>query len=152
MDREAIRILPAVDVILFGLGRYGGNVARHLRERGLNVLGVDFNSATVAQWQRQGLQVLYGDAEDPEYPATLPLGQAHWVVSTIPQRDVNLALLDALHHYGFSGKKAVTAHSGLDVEILRESGADLILFPFADAAKEAAEMLGVEKEFNEVKR
>jgi len=152
MDGEAIRVFPALDVILFGLGRYGSNVARHLRERGLNVLGVDFNSATVAEWQKQGLQVLYGDAEDPEYPGTLPLGQAHWVVSTIPQRDVNLALLDALHHYGFSGKKAVTAHSSRDVEILRESGADLILSPFADAAKEAAEILGAGKEFTELKR
>ena len=63
---------------------------------------------------------------------------------TIPQRDVNLALLDGLHHYGFSGQKAVIAHSNRDVDILRESGADLILSPFADAAKEAAEMLGAE--------
>jgi len=152
MDGEAIRRFPALDVILFGLGRYGSNVARHLRERGLNVLGVDFNSATVAEWQKQGFQGFYGDAEDPEYPGTLPLSQAHWVVSTIPQRDVNLALLDALHHYGFSGKKAVTAHSSRDVEILRESGADLILSPFADAAKEAAEILGAGKEFTELKR
>jgi Kef-type K+ transport system membrane component KefB len=151
MDGETIQILPAVDVILFGLGRYGSNVARHLGERGLNVLGVDFNSATVAQWQKQGLQALYGDAEDPEYPGTLPIGQAHWVVSTIPQRDVNLALLDALHHYGFSGQKVVTAYSGLDAEILKESGADLILFPFADAAKEAAEMLTVDRHSSERK-
>jgi Trk K+ transport system NAD-binding subunit len=112
---------------------------------------VDFNSATVAQWQKQGLQALYGDAEDPEYPGTLPLSQAHWVVSAIPQRDVNLALLDALQHYGFSGQKAVTAHSGLEVDILRESGADLILFPFADAAKEAAEMLTVDRNSSERK-
>lgn len=148
---ETMRTFPTVDVILFGLGRYGSHIGRHLSERGLNVLGVDFNSATVAEWQRQGLQGLYGDAEDPEYPGTLPLSQAHWVVSTIPQRDVNLTLLDSLHHYGYSGRKAVTVHSSLDAEILRESGADLILSPFADAAKEAAEMLEVEEGFDELK-
>ena len=141
MDGEAVQSVPVIGVILFGLGRYGSNVARHLRERGLNVLGVDFNSATVAQWQRQGFQALYGDAEDPEYPGTLPLNQAQWVVSTIPELDVNLALLDALHHYGYTGKKTVTAHSSSDAEILRESGADLILSPFADAAKEAADLM-----------
>jgi len=144
MNGEAGRPIPAVDVILLGLGRYGNHIARHLRERGLNILGVDFNPATVADWQKQGLQSVYGDAEDPEYPKTLPLNQARWVVSTIPQIDINLALLDTLHHYGYSGQKAVTAHSNRDAEILRESGADLILSPFADAAKEAADsVIGV---------
>jgi Kef-type K+ transport system membrane component KefB len=142
MEEMTPSAVPPVDVILFGLGRYGSNVARNLRKRGLNVLGVDINSTTVVEWQKEGLRALYGDAEDPEYPGSLPLSQAHWVVSTIPQRDVNLALLDSLHHYGYSGRKALTAHSNLDAEILRESGADLILSPFADAAKEAAEMLG----------
>jgi Kef-type K+ transport system membrane component KefB len=145
MNVEAGRAVPAVDVILFGLGRYGNHIARHLRERGLKILGVDFNPATVADWQKQGLQSLYGDAEDPEYPGTLPLNQAQWVVSTIPQLDVNLALLDALRHYGYSGQKAVTVHSSSDAEILRESGADLILSPFADAAKGAADVMIGEK-------
>jgi hypothetical protein len=152
INEEARRVAPAADVILFGLGRYGHHVARHLRERGLNVLGVDFNSATVSDWQRQGLYGLYGDAEDPDYPGTLPLNQAQWVVSTIAQLDINLALLDALHHYGYSGRKAVTAHSSSDAEILKESGTDLILSPFADAAKEAANlMIGVESSENQRK-
>jgi Kef-type K+ transport system membrane component KefB/uncharacterized UPF0146 family protein len=141
IKEEGRRNTPATDVILFGLGRYGNNIARHLRERGLDVLGVDFNPGMVAGWQKQGFNSVYGDAEDPEYPGTLPLNQAQWVVSTIPQIDVNLALLDALHHYGYSGQKVVTTHSKSDAEILKESGADLILSPFADAAKEAADLL-----------
>lgn len=133
---------PSVDVILFGLGRFGGSLAQNLRQRGLNVLGVDFNSRTVAQRNQEGFQALYGDAEDPEFPATLPLNEAKWIVSTIPLRDVNLTLLDALHHYGYAGQRAMTTHSSRDAEMLRESGADLIFSPFADAAKEAAQMLG----------
>jgi Kef-type K+ transport system membrane component KefB len=141
ISAEGAQTERVLDVILFGLGRYGSNLAHNLRERGMRVLGVDFNAATVAAWQKQGFEALYGDAEDPEYPGTLPLGQARWVVSTVPQRDVNLALLDALHHYGFSGQKAVTAHNPVDAEIFRESGADHILLPFAAAAKDAAEVL-----------
>jgi hypothetical protein len=34
-----------------------------------------------------------------------------------------------------------TAHSRRDAEILQESGADLILTPFAHAAREAAQIL-----------
>jgi Kef-type K+ transport system membrane component KefB/uncharacterized UPF0146 family protein len=145
INEETKRAVPAVDVILFGLGRYGNNIARHLRERGMDVLGVDFNPGMVADWQKQGFNSVYGDAEEPEYPGTLPLNQAQWVVSTIPQIDVNLALLDALHHYGYSGQKAMTVHSSSDAEILRESGADVILSPFADAAKGAADVMIREK-------
>ena len=132
---------PSVDVILFGLGRYGNQMARDLMQRKLNVLGVDFDRQVVATWQKEGLAARYGDAEDPEFPATLPLNQAQWVVSTIPQLDVNLSLLDALRNSGFSARMAFTAHSRRDAEILQESGADLILTPFAHAAREAAEIL-----------
>jgi Kef-type K+ transport system membrane component KefB len=140
-DEESTGQGAPVDLILFGLGRYGGQMARDLIQRKLKVLGVDIDRQVVAAWQRQGLPVRYGDAEDPEFPATLPLHEAQWVVSTIPQLDVNLALLDALQHNGFAGRKAFTAHSQRDAEILQESGADLILTPFSHAAREAAEIL-----------
>ncbi len=145
-QEEGTTAVPSVDVILFGLGRYGTNLARNLIQRGVKTLGVDINSKTVTEWNGHGMQALYGDAEDPEFPGTLPLQEAKWIVSTIPQREVNLTLLDSLHHYGYAGQKAVTAHHPRDAEMLRESGADLILFPFVDAAKEAAEMLGAGRE------
>ena len=132
---------PSVDVILFGLGRYGNQMARDLMQRKLSVLGVDFDRQVVAAWQKEGLPARYGDAEDPEFPATLPLNQAQWVVSTIPDLDLNLSLLDALRNNGFSARMAFTAHSRRDAELLQESGADLILTPFAHAAREAAEIL-----------
>jgi Kef-type K+ transport system membrane component KefB len=130
-----------VDVILFGLGRYGNNIASNLRLRGMSILGVDFDSKAVTAWHQQGFQARYGDAEDPEFPGTLPLNAAEWIVSTIPQMDINLTLLDALRHFGYPGKKVMTAHVEREAEILKESGADLIFSPFADAAKEATEIL-----------
>ncbi len=139
--REDLGVDSSADIILFGLGRFGGNLLHHLQQQNLMVLGVDIDSRVVSEWNRKGFKAVYGNAEDPEFLFTLPLHQARWVVSTIPQLDVNLALLDTLHHYGFDGQKAVTVHHSRDAEILKESGADLILFPFADAAREAAEFL-----------
>jgi Kef-type K+ transport system membrane component KefB len=131
----------AADVILFGLGRYGGNLARRLRNRGISVLGVDFDPQAVREWRRQGLPAQYGDAEDPEFAATLPLAHARWVVSTAPQRDVGLALLHGLRAHGFRGRAALTAHSDADAEQLRQKGADIVFLPFADAAEQAAETI-----------
>jgi len=128
----------AADVILFGLGRFGGNLARHLRERGMTVLGVDFDPQAVRAWHRYGFAAQYGDAEDPELAATLPLSKARWVISTAPQRDVNVALLHGLQSHGFRGRVALTAHSENDAEILRRKGASMVFLPFADAAEQAA--------------
>jgi hypothetical protein len=130
-----------VDVILFGMGRYGSNLARNLKQRGLNVLGVDFDSETVRLRNSEGLRVCYGDAEDPEFPSALPLSHAQWLISTLPQIDINLALLDSIEHYGYSSRKAFTSHTDYDSKKLNRAGVDLILSPFIDGARDAAERI-----------
>lgn len=130
-----------VDVIVFGLGRYGGSVVQDLRQYGLTVLGVDFDPEIVTFWQREGLWTLYGDADDPELTAVLPLKEARWVVSTIPVCDVGLTLLHTLQHHHFGGRVALTSHNRRDEAILLEAGADMVLLPFRDAARQAARVL-----------
>jgi Trk K+ transport system NAD-binding subunit len=71
----------------------------------------------------------------------LPLSQSQWLVSTIPQLDINLALLDAVAHHGYQGRKAFASHTDYDTERLRKAGVDLILSPFVDAAKEASDRI-----------
>jgi Kef-type K+ transport system membrane component KefB len=129
------------DVIIFGMGRFGSNLARNLTERSMNVRGIDFDSETVALRNKQGLRVCYGDAEDPEFPSVLPLSWSQWIVSTIPQLDINLSLLDALKHHGYHGRKAFVSYTDYDSEMLEKAGADLILSPFVDSARDAAERI-----------
>jgi len=129
------------DVILFGLGRYGGEIARRLRDRGWDLLCVDFDPYVVASGRRQGLRVRYGDAHDPELLAHLPLQRAKWIISTAPEREVNLALLSALRLHGYKGDVALRAHTAADTEVLEGAGADLVLAPLRDGAKEAVDLL-----------
>lgn len=134
----------SVDVILFGLGRYGRNIGRHLRERSLSVLGVDFDPQVVAALRAEGWWAEYGDAEDPEFPCALPLGRCRWIVSTMPHLHTNRSLLLALREHGYRGCIALTAHSSADGRVLEDAGADLVLLPFIDAASEAADRLTAE--------
>ena len=129
------------DVIVYGLGRYGGWLVNSLSSIGLVVHGVDFDPENVRRWRRRGFSVHYGDAEDPEYPSHLPLHAVKWVVSSIPGLEVNLTLLHALQHYGYKGKLAVTVHQDHEEEALQNSEVDLILRPFVDAAEQAADEL-----------
>lgn len=129
------------DAIVFGLGRYGRNLAQEMQRRGHSVLGVDFDPERVRFWQQRGLATLYGDLEDAELFHALPLTKARWVVSTIPERDKSLVLLHALKHSGFTGCIALTAETMQHREFLLTAGADVVLLPFRDAAAEAADVL-----------
>jgi Trk K+ transport system NAD-binding subunit len=136
------------DVVIFGLGRFGGAIAERLRARGLTVLGVDFDPDAVRAWRRSGDAATYGDATDPELVAALPLDRTRWAISSIPGHaggvthdDHRLGLIAALHSHRFGGNVAVTAHAPAEVDILLERGADLVLLPFQDAADRAAEVI-----------
>ena len=141
-ETAALRTRPtAPEVILFGLGRYGAHIARGLTDRGNAVLGVDFDPQVVRTRRGEGLSARYGDAHDPELLPHLPLHGASWVVSTVAERDVNLALLSALRSHGFAGRVAVRAHDTHDAEALERAGANLVLRPFRDGAKEAVDLI-----------
>jgi Kef-type K+ transport system membrane component KefB len=140
MQEEGSEVEQA-EFIIFGLGRYGHNLSRQLRQRGARVLGVDFDPQVIAAWQKQHHAAQYGDADDPELPGSLPLQQARWVVCTVPRRHTNSTLLQSLRQYGYEGNIALTAHHVSDAEALRSEGAQLVLMPFVDAAKEAADCL-----------
>jgi len=127
--------------ILFGLGRFGSGIASELQQRGHRVIGVDFDPVLARQQGGNSYIVRYGDAEDPEFLTSLPLGQVNWVLSSIREMPVNLALLHGLHEYSYKGKVAVTVHSTSNAEELKQAGADQVLIPYADAATEAVDIL-----------
>lgn len=139
---------PAADVILFGLGRYGSAIARALEERGLRILGVDFDPMAVRHARKDGLAVRFGDASDPEFLAQLPLRNVPWIVSALQEHPTGITHIDprrsiirGLRDLGFDGRIAVAAHSEARADHLRELGADLILLPFRDAATHAAHLI-----------
>lgn len=59
----------------------------------------------------------------------------------MPDRSVNLVLLDAMKRQGYNGKTAVTARTPEDGDALEKAGADVVFRPYADAADRAAEVL-----------
>lgn len=134
----------AVDVILFGLGRFGSKVASRLTEAGYLVLAVDMDPEVVCAWSALDYQVRYGDVSEPEFWSGLPLAQARWVVLTVPygtiqltQTDARSGFMSALRTQRFAGQVAVTARDEVEEQHVREAGVDLVFHPFEDAADAA---------------
>ena len=139
------RIRPEADpaqVIVFGAGRFGGRLIEQLRAQGIHTLAVDFDPEVVRRLRRKGWPVRFGDAEDTEFPATLPLATAAWAVSTLPESSVNAALPDVLRAHGFTGKMALALRGDTDATAFAKRGVDHVFRPYDDAADFAAREIG----------
>jgi Kef-type K+ transport system membrane component KefB len=121
------------DVIIFGLGRYGGRLAQGLQAGGTRPLGVDFDPELCRHLRAQGLPVLYGDGAESHFLETLPLRHVGWVVSTLPDLNSNRGLITALKAHGYSGKLAVVAREEADAVLLERMHVDAVLFPLNNA-------------------
>ncbi|MDP3743334.1 MAG: cation:proton antiporter [Methylotenera sp.] len=129
------------EVIIVGLGRYGGQLAQRLHKEGVRILGVDFDPERVRELRRHGLRIVFGDVENTELADMLPLGKVRWVVSTLPDVGINLALIANLSQHGYSGLIAAVAHVQEDAYTLTQAGASTVFLPYADATEFAAETL-----------
>lgn len=133
-----------VDVVLFGLGRYGSAIVRQLQEAGIQVFVVDFNPDVVQRARASGINAVYGDAADPEVIDALPIEGVKWVISALPQHDTGLThqdprhiLLDGLNRRGFAGRIALSSHREEQELELMKRGAHVVMHPFHDAADRA---------------
>lgn len=131
----------SVDILVVGLGRFGATMAADLRQRGCRLLALDFDPANVQRHARDGYSVHYGDAEDPELLASLPLTRIKWVVSTLRDPVVNRMLLHSLRQLGYQGKIALFTANAHDQQRFVQEGADLVLSPYSDASREAVDRL-----------
>ncbi len=129
------------DVIVFGLGRYGGRFAQGLEAAGLAVMGVDFDPESARAWRSKGLAVRYGDATEAELLESLPLASCAWVVSTLPDVASNRGLLQALRTHHYTGELAIVARADEDGLQLKRLGVPTVIYPTRNAVDFAVDTL-----------
>ncbi|MFZ5484766.1 MAG: cation:proton antiporter [Pseudomonadota bacterium] len=134
----------APDVVVFGLGRFGQRLSKHLKEAGLNVMGIEFDPEVVRHLRHLGMNVRFGDGEDADFVAELPLEGVPWVVSTLPDLESSQALLHALRERHYGGDLAFVARDDLQGAALKRLGAPTVLYPFRDAVDFTAQHLAAQ--------
>lgn len=130
-----------IEILLVGLGRFGASVASNLAKRNCQFVAVDFDPETVRRHSRDGYNVRYGDVENPEFVASLPLDKINWVVSTVRDSQINRMLLHGLRQHGYQGKTAFSVTNRQDQILFANEGVNMVLEPYSDAAKEAVDKL-----------
>jgi Kef-type K+ transport system membrane component KefB len=137
-EKEYDEAPATADVIVFGMGRYGMRLGERLCASGLKVIGVDFDPEVLVKAAPGTIQVRFGDAEDDEFVASLPLDKARWVVSGLRDATLDHQLVSNLRRHGYEGPISATAMTEEDVPQIEQAGATEVLLPFHDAADHAA--------------
>ncbi len=129
------------DVIVFGMGRYGSRLAIGFGKLNITVLGVEFDPEKARNLRKQDLKVRFGDGTDSAFYDSLPLNEAGWVISTLPDLQSNKDLVRELKEHGYSGKLAIVARDSDDYEELKTLDVTTVLYPLTDAVDYAVEHL-----------
>lgn len=132
---------PADNVVVIGLGRFGGQVAESLVRLGHEVLGVDEDARLVQQWADRLTHVVQADATDEE--ALRQLGVADFaraVVGIGANLEASVLTVLALHEVGVREiwAKAISAKHG---RILRSVGAAYVVHPEAEMGDRVAHLI-----------
>lgn len=98
------------EAVILGMGRVGAAAYRRLEQtHGLSVLGVETSADRYATLAAEGLNVVQGDATDPELWADLPFCDVRMVLLAMPFHGNNLDALAQLRSAGYPGTIAMVA-------------------------------------------
>lgn len=81
-------------MVIIGLGRFGRRLAEIIESQpGIRCLGVDFDPGVVHEWKEKGLDILYGDMEDPDLLEQIPYRNSRMIVSTVANNELSQKLI-----------------------------------------------------------
>jgi Kef-type K+ transport system membrane component KefB/Trk K+ transport system NAD-binding subunit len=115
--------------ILFGYNRIGFSLLKTLTHLKRKYIVVDFNPETIKKLEAKKIESVYGDAQDTEFLQDLRIDKAKLVISTIPEFEINLLILNKIRKTNDKSIVILTAHRIDDALKLYEEGADYIIMP-----------------------
>ncbi len=117
------------DFILFGYNRIGFSILKSLSKLKRNYLVVDFNPETVKKLASKKINCVYGDAEDTEFLQDLRIEKAKLVISTIPDPEINLLILNKIRQSNEKSIVILTAHQISHALKFYNQGTDYVILP-----------------------
>jgi Kef-type K+ transport system membrane component KefB len=135
------KIKKEYDAILFGYNRIGFSILRSLKKLRKNYLVVDFNPDVISDLTKLRIPCLYGDVDDEALLQELPLDKLQMVISTIPEYETNVLLIDTIKQANPKAIIIVRAHTIKDALDLYKKGANYVLTPHFLGGEYLANML-----------
>ena len=132
-ERKEVKKEPKIKtnykVVLFGYNRIGFGILTALKKLRMKYLVVDFNPDIVQNLKKLKIPCVYGDAYDIDFLEELSLDKVKMVVSTIPDFETNVLLVETVKKVNTKAIIIARAHQIRDAFELYKKGADYVLTP-----------------------
>ncbi len=145
------KVKKKYSAILFGYNRIGFSILRSLKKIKQNYLVVDFDPDTIANLSKLRIPCIYGDAFDSEFLSELDLDKIKLAVSTIPDFETNVLLIESIRLVNPKAVIIVRAHQIKEALDLYKEGATYVLTPHFLGGEYIAKMIKTLKTRKEYK-
>jgi len=154
--RNLIEDAKKFDIVLFGYHRIGYKVLQELKRLGKSFVVIDYNPKVILALSKEGINCIYGDAEDKGFLMEIGLEKAKLVISTIPEEPVNKSILEYLNRTNAKSVFIATVEYGRNALDLYASGADYVIVPHHLGGEYAAHMIAKfktnKKEYGKIRK
>ena len=127
--REHKEKIAKYDLILFGYNRIGYDILQSFKKLDKRFLVVDYNPETIAELNRRKIECRFGDVDDEEFLNELNLASTKMMVSTIPEFETNLLLIEKTRQINKKAIIIVISHDLDETNILYNKGASYVIMP-----------------------
>ena len=117
------------DYVLLGENRVGFSIMKSFIKSRKKYVVIDYNPDRVKRLKSKGISCIYGDASDSEFLDDLNITKSKLVVSTIPEIETNIMLLQKIRERSNNSIVIVTARQISDTFKLYDAGADYVIMP-----------------------
>lgn len=116
-------------ILIIGYDRLGYSILKTLAKKHENIIVVDFNPEVIKKLMEEGTHCIYGDIGDPELLDRLKLKDCKLVISTIPDEDSNLLMMQFYKKVNKKGLCFLTSENIRGALDLYKQGADYVIVP-----------------------
>lgn len=129
-------------IIIVGGDQMGQSILHSLEKKDEKIVIVDFDPDLVKNLkEKTDLPVLFGDIADFEIQERVGVHKAKLVVSTVPDLEDNLLLIQGISHTNPKAKIIVMAYQRDDAKALYDAGADYVVLPYLTGGNHLAKLL-----------
>jgi len=129
------------NIIVFGYHRIGTELVQGLDEAGKKFLVVDFDPERIAELTQEGVNCVFGDAEDAEFVKDLTTNKTKMIISSIPEKEVNELIIRTALKKNPKVIVMCLAHSISEAMDLYDLGAAYVILPHFLGGEHASTLL-----------
>jgi len=137
-------------IILIGANRIGRGMMNYIKKE--NLLVIDFDPLVTDYLKNKNIDRIFADTKDPHLFEELNLEKTKLVVSTSPQLDDNLNLVQRIKDIDSNIKVITRAEAEEEAVVLYNQGSDYVLLPHSLSGKYLGKIINSGTKFSKLEK